>query len=77
MLFSPCPSKIKFSRPPARDLAAELPADRAARAGDQHRLPLKVSPTSWSRMRAGSRRSRSVISTSRSRLTLTLPPISS
>jgi hypothetical protein len=64
----------QLGRPPARDLAAQLEADRPARPGHQNALPGQASTdglvVDGGRLAA----TQSLISTSRKRLTLTLPP---
>ena len=61
----------------AQHLAAQLAADRAAAAGDQHAPAPEQLADCVVSVCTGSRRNRSSMSTSRSRLTLTLPPSSS
>ena len=77
MLFSPWPTTTRSRGVGVRDLTAQFGADRSAGAGDQHDLALQIHPGVRAAERSGARRSRSLISTWRSRLTLTPPSRSS
>ena len=77
ILFSPCPSVIRrFGPHRVIWRHNSLPIEPPAPVTRMH-FPFKASPIHSSWTRAGSRRRRSVISTSRRRETLTLPPINS